>query len=56
MVARFKRWIERRRALRRLWQEDARDLINRDERNHLSHVVVDHFGALVPRVLHDAMH
>ena len=25
-------WVKRRRALRRLWQDDARELISRDER------------------------
>ncbi len=33
MVSSFKRWIERRRALRLLWQEDAKVLIKQDERN-----------------------
>ena len=32
MMSHLKRWIDRRRQLRRLWQEDARDLIRRDER------------------------
>ena len=29
----LRRWIERRRAIRRLWQQDARELISRDERS-----------------------
>jgi hypothetical protein len=29
----LRRWIERCRAIRRLWQQDARELISRDERS-----------------------
>jgi hypothetical protein len=33
MVGPIRRWIERRRRLRRLWQDDAQALIKRDERD-----------------------
>lgn len=34
---RLRKWIERRRAIRKLWREDARALIARDERNAYYH-------------------
>lgn len=33
MIGPFRRWIEKRRSIRRLWQADAKELIRRDERN-----------------------
>ncbi len=33
MIGALRLWIERRQSLRRLWQADARTLIQRDERN-----------------------